>query len=163
MARSIGPGLRHQWQRLSCWPGGKWLFNRVLGLTVPYTGALGASVQTLAPGHCVVILRDRRKVRNHLRSVHAMALGNLGEMVTGLALLNSLPDRTRGILTGISINYLKKARGMLTAECHCDIPASSDDCELAINGNIRDSAGDTVASVEARWLIGPEKEQSGVH
>ena len=92
------------------------MFSRVLGLTVPYTGRLGANVQILAPGRCVVILRDRRKVRNHLRSVHAMALGNLGEMVTGLALMNSLPNKTRGILTGISVNYLKKARGTLTAE-----------------------------------------------
>jgi len=163
MARSIGPELRHQWQRLSCWPGGKWLFSRVLGLTVPYTGRLGASVHTLAPGYCVVILRDRRKVRNHLGSVHAMALGNLGEMVTGLALMNSLPEKTRGILTGFSISYLKKARGMLTAECHCDIPDSSDTCELTLAGDIRDTAGDTVATAEARWLIGPEKEQSGVH
>jgi hypothetical protein len=92
-----------------------------------------------------------------------MALGNLGEMVTGLALLNSLPDRTRGILAGFSINYLKKARGTLAAECYCDIPNSSETCELTLAGTIRDTAGDTVATVEARWLIGPEKEQSGVH
>jgi len=108
-----------------------------------------------------VILRDRRKVRNHLRSVHAMALGNLGEMVTGLALMNSLPDKTRGILTGISISYLKKARGMLTAECRCDIPDSSATCEPTLTSDIRDSAGDTVATVEARWLVGPEKDPSG--
>jgi len=161
MARSIGPGLRHQWRRLSCRPGGKWLFSRVLGLTVPYTGRLGARVQALAPGHCVVTLRDRRKVRNHLGSVHAMALGNLGEMVTGLALMNSLPDNTRGILTGFSIRYLKKARGILTAECRCDIPNSSDSRELTLAGDIRDASGDTVATAEARWLIGPEKEQPG--
>ena len=163
MARSIGPGLRHQWQRLSCWPGGKWLFSRALGLTVPYTGRLGAGVETLASGHCVVTLRDRRKVRNHLGSVHAMALANLGEMVTGLALMNSLPDKTRGILTGFSISYLKKAHGILTAECRCDIPNSSDRHELTLTGDIRDTAGDTVATAEARWLVGPEKEQPGVH
>jgi len=163
VARSIGPGLRHHWQRLSCWPGGKWLFSRVLGLTVPYTGKLGSRVQTLVPGYCVVILCDRRKVRNHLRSIHAMALANLGEMVTGLALLNSLPDRTRGILTGFSISYLKKARGTLTAECRCEIPNSGDTCELTLTGIIHDTAGDTVATAEARWLIGPEKEQSGAH
>jgi len=163
MARSIGPGLRHRWQRLSSWPGGKWLFSRVLGLTVPYTGSLGASVHTLTPGHCVVVLNDRRKVRNHLQSVHAMALGNLGEMVTGLALLNSLPDRTRGILTGISIQYLKKARGILKGECRCGIPDSNVNREMTLTGTIRDLAGDTVATVEAHWLIGPEKEMSGAH
>ncbi len=92
-----------------------------------------------------------------------MALGNLGEMVTGLALMNSLPDKTRGILTGISISYLKKARGKLSAECRCDIPGSDATDELTLTGDIRDSTGDTVASVEARWLIGPEKDPSGAN
>ncbi|MFQ5644483.1 MAG: DUF4442 domain-containing protein, partial [Thiogranum sp.] len=114
-------------------------------------------------GHCVVTLRERRKVRNHLHSVHAMALANLGEMVTGLALLNGLPDRTRGILTGFSIRYLKKARGALSAECRCDVPDSSAACELTLTGDIRDSAGDTVATIEACWLVGPEKETPGAH
>ena len=163
MTRSIGPGLRHYWQRLARWPGGAWLFSRALGLTVPYTGTLGARVQRLTPGHCRVTLRDRRRVRNHLRSVHAIALANLGEMVTGLALLNSLPDRTRGILTGISVDYLKKARGTLCAECRCDIPDSNAAGEQSVTGTIRDSAGDTVATVQARWLIGPEKEDPGVN
>jgi len=163
MATSIGPGLRHYWQRLARWPGGAWLFSRMLGLTVPYTGTLGARVRVLAPGHCMVTLNEHRKVRNHLRSVHAMALANLGEMVTGLALMNSLPDRTRGILTGISVDYLKKARGTLSAECHCDIPENNASSEVTLAGAIRDSAGDTVASVQARWLIGPEKEDSGAH
>lgn len=162
MARSIGPGLRHYWQCLTRWPGGTWLFSRALGLTVPYTGTLGARVRLLTPGHCRVTLRERRRVRNHLHSVHAMALANLGEMVTGLALMNSLPDRTRGILTGISVDYLKKARGTLSAECICDIPDDNTAGEQSVTGTIRDSAGDTVATVQARWLIGPEKEDRGV-
>ncbi len=104
-----------------------------------------------------MILRDRRKIRNHLRSIHAIALCNLGEMVTGLALMNSLPDNTRGILTGISVDYLKKARGRLTAECFCTIPDSSEQHEYTLRGEIRDTTGDPVATVSARWLIGPEK------
>ncbi len=103
-------------------------------------------------------LRDRRKVRNHLHSVHAIALCNLGEMATGLALMNSLPENTRGILTGISVDYLKKARGRLTAECFCSIPDSNEQREYTLRGEIRDAAGDPVANIDARWLIGPEKE-----
>lgn len=157
MAHSIGPGLRQYWNRSSALPGGKWLFSRLLGLMAPYTGTIGAVVQVLEPGHCSVILRDRRKVRNHLQSVHAMALCNLGEMVTGLALMNSLPDKTRGILTHLSISYLKKARGLLTATCHCDIPTDNRECENLLTGRIHDANGDLVAEVQARWLIGPEK------
>lgn len=156
MAQSIGPALRHYWHRACLLPGGKWLFSRLLGRVVPYTGTLGATVQVLEPGHCVVVLRDRRRVRNHLRSVHAIALCNLGEMATGLALMNSLPDATRGILSGLSIDYLKKARGLLTASCHCPVPRDNREDEHLLTGKIHNADGDLVAEVTARWLIGPE-------
>jgi len=102
MSHSIGPALRRRWHQLSAVPGGRWLFSRLLGWVAPYTGTLGGRVEALEPGYSRVVLRDRRAVRNHLRSVHAIALCNLGEVATGLALMNSLPDKTRGIL----VSYL---------------------------------------------------------
>jgi acyl-coenzyme A thioesterase PaaI-like protein len=160
MARSIGPALRHYWQSASKLPAGKWLFSRILGLVVPYTGSLGATVEHLEPGYCVVSLKDRRKVRNHLHSVHAIALANLGEMATGLALMNALPDNARGILVGLSVRYLKKARGRLTANCRCRVPANNHEAEPLLKGEIHDSEGQLVAEVEARWRIGPVQETS---
>jgi len=161
MAQSIGPALRQYWSRACSLPGGKWLFSRLLGRVVPYTGTIGATVRVLEPGHCVVALRDRRKVRNHLHCVHAIALSNLGEMATGLALMNSLPDKTRGILTSLSIAYMKKARGLLTASCHCEVPVDNREGEHLLSGKIHDVAGDLVAEVTARWLVGPEP--TGAH
>jgi len=157
MAPSIGPGLRRYWHRAGALPGGKWLFSRLLGRLVPYTGTIGATIRVLEPGYCVVVLRDRRKVRNHLHSVHAIALCNLGEMATGLALMNGLPDKTRAILSGLSIAYMKKARGLLTASCRCAVPTDNRENEHLLNGKIHDEAGDLVAEITARWLIGPEK------
>lgn len=138
-------------------PAGKWLFSRALGRRVPYTGNLGARVRVLEPGHCVVELRERRRLRNHLDSIHAMALANLAEMVTGLALMNSLPDGTRGILTGFSIDYLKKARGTLVAECRCEIPQDPANAKHTLTGEIHDRSGALVAVARARWLTGPER------
>jgi acyl-coenzyme A thioesterase PaaI-like protein len=154
--QSIGPGLRLWWGRLAGYPGGKWLFSRLLGRYVPYSGSIGADIRALEPGYCQAMLRDRRRVRNHLHSIHAMALANLGELVTGLALMNSLPDNTRGILTGFSIDYLKKARGRLRAECRCAVPADHSEQTFELDGAIRDTDGEVVATVQARWLIGPE-------
>ena len=157
MAQSIGPSLRKNWARISNIPSGKWFFSRILGRTAPYTGSIGANILTLSPGHCVVSMRDRRKVRNHLSSIHAMALCNLGEMVTGVALMNSLPDKTRGILSRFSIEYVKKARGSLVAECHCDVPPNNQERELELIGKIHNTSGEIVAIAKAIWLIGPEK------
>lgn len=158
MTQSIGPTLRRQWRLLSGLPAGNWLFSRLLGLVVPYTGSIGGVVTRLEPGHCRVTLKDRRKVRNHLRSVHAIALCNMGEMVTGLALMNSLPDNTRGILKGLSVEYLKKARGKLTASCQCEVPTDNQSRDYEITATICDIANEPVAMIKAHWLIGPEKE-----
>ena len=143
------------WQRLSRWPGGRWLFSLLLGRFAPYSGTIGARIDELRPGFARVSLRDRRKVRNHLRSIHAIALINLGEIATGLAVLSTLSSDMRGIVTGIQAEYLKKARGTLIAEAAFQLPQDlQDDTPCDVEVDLRDSSGETVTRVRATWLIG---------
>ena len=154
---SVSEQLQKNWQRLSGLPGGKRLFSAMIGKMAPYTGSIGAVVEELRPGYARVILHDRRKVRNHLDCVHAVALINLGEVTTGLACMSGMPRDARGILKGLSIEYHKKARGRLTAECHCEIPSTSERQQYQVEGQIRDREGTLVSTVHATWLIGPRK------
>lgn len=150
-----GERLRASWRRLSKVPGGKTLFSFMLAWMTPYSGTIGARVTDLEPGWCRVTLRDRRRVRNHLASVHAMALANLAEMASGLAVLVGLPPRVQGIVTGFSISYQKKARGLLTAECRVgglDVAAEQ---EYEAPVTITDVRGDVVARATARWRLRP--------
>jgi acyl-coenzyme A thioesterase PaaI-like protein len=152
----VGVKMRNLWQRLSALPGGKLLFSLVIGIVIPYTGSMRARVEQLQPGHAIVRLRDRRRVRNHLRSIHAIALANLAEFTTGLATLSGMPDTARAILVGLEIEYSKKARGDIIGECITSIPVTDDRQEYKIEVILRDSTGDTVATAWARWLIGPQ-------
>jgi uncharacterized protein (TIGR00369 family) len=152
-----GERLRASWRRLSKLPGGKTLFSLLVGWMTPYSGTIGARVAELEPGWCRVTLRDRRRVRNHLASVHAMALANLAEMTSGLAVLVSLPPGVQGIVTGFSISYQKKARGLLTAECRVsgrglDVTTEQEYEALV---SITDTQGDLVAHATARWRLRP--------
>lgn len=156
-----GDFIRSAWARLAPLPGGRWLFSRLVGRAVPYTASIGAVVEALRPGHATVALRDRRAVRNHLGSVHAVALVNLAEFASGLAMLAGLPSGSRGIVTALSMEYLKKARGRLVARCDCAPPAPDFAGELELRPAIADAAGDVVARAVVRWSIRPAGARHG--
>ena len=107
--------IRQAWDLLIRVPGGKAVFSRIIGRMAPYTGSIHAQVQVLRVGHAEVTMADRKAVRNHLDCVHAIALANLAELAGNVALFYSMPDDARFIVSGMEIEYLKKARGMITA------------------------------------------------
>ena len=148
--------IKKMYQRCEKLPFGKRIFSYCVGRMARYTGSMGAQVQELRDGYARITLRDRPKVRNHLKSVHAIAMMNLGELTTGLAFLYGVSEGTRGIPTNLSIEYVKKARGLLTSECNCEIPKSNETQNCDLVAVIKDQAGDVVARAKATWRIGPE-------
>lgn len=150
--------LRQLWDRIGDLPGGKRVFSRMVGRMAPYTGTIDARVVELREGFARVELDDRRKVRNHLRSVHAVALVNLAELTGNLALSYSLPDDARFIVAGLSIEYVKKARGTITATSECPVPRSSERQEHEVPVVMTDRQGDVVARATLRSLVGPKPQ-----
>lgn len=153
-----GRRLLRLWRRLEGVPGGRWLFHRVLYATVPYSGSTGARVVHLEPGRAELHLADRRRVRNHLRSVHAVALANVGELTSGLAMLTALPSDVRGIVVRLEVDFVKKARGRLTATARVEVPEVGEPLEHPVTAEIRDGEGDVVAHTTVRWRLAPREE-----
>jgi acyl-coenzyme A thioesterase PaaI-like protein len=153
---SPGDRLLRAWIRTRGLPLGDYAFSWFVARMAPYTGSMGAVIRALEPGYARITLRDRRSVRNHLASVHAVALANLGELATGLAVTTLLPPAARGIPIRLSVGYLKKARGTITAEGRSappgEIRAPIDHRAVA---ELRDADGDMVAEVAATWRLGP--------
>ena len=130
------------------------IFGMLFGTMVPYSGSIGASVLTLEPGHAKLALRDRRAVRNHLGSIHAVALTNLGELTSGLAMTTALPAGVRGIVLRIESEYGKKARGTLVAEARVTVPEVKGDMDHEVRADISDASGAMVATVRVHWRLG---------
>jgi acyl-coenzyme A thioesterase PaaI-like protein len=152
-----GERLLGLWRRCQRLPLGRQLFGFLLDMQVPYSGSIGATVLKLEAGNARVELRDHRGVRNHLGSIHAVALTNFGEVTSGLAMMTALPAHVRGIVLRIETVYAKKARGTLVCDCQVSVPAVSGNVDHEVRADIRDTSGDVVATVRVLWRLGPAK------
>jgi acyl-coenzyme A thioesterase PaaI-like protein len=153
--------LRHAWDLLSGMPGGKLVFSRLVGRMAPYTGTIHATVTVLRAGYAEVEMADRRAVRNHLNCVHAIALANLAELAGNVALAYSLPDDARFIVSGMEIEYMKKARGTITAVGEPPVPRTSARAQYDVPVTLRDASGDAVARMVLHSLVGPKPGSPG--
>lgn len=135
---------------------GRKTFSFLFGKFVPYTGSIGAEIVELSVGNATVAMRDSRKLRNHLKSLHAIALANLGEATTGLAVNYDLPENMRAILVRFEIDYLKKARGTIKAICRIE-PQKIKVGDVIVEGVLQNSASETVAKIRAIWKVGEKK------
>ena len=150
-----GETLLRLWAKAQSLPGGTRLFSRMVGRMAPYTGTIGAQVLALETGYARLAMRERRRVQNHLRSIHAIALINFLEETTGMAMVSRFPTGLRGIVTHIEIDYLHKARGIITAECWAPEIDEVSGGDYTVEADIKDAAGRVVARGRAQWRLGP--------
>ncbi len=148
--------IRQAWDLISPLPGGKVVFSRLIGRMAPYTGTIHAHVSVLRTGYAEVEMADRKAVRNHLDCVHAIALANLAELAGNIALMYSLPDDARFIVSGMSIDYIKKARGTITAIGESPVPPTSKRAAYDVIVRLRDAQGEDVARATLHSLVGPK-------
>jgi len=146
------------WQWLSPKPMGRWLFNHLISFVNPYTGSLKAQVMVLQKGYAQLQLNDRRAIRNHLNSIHAIALTNLGEFTSGLALVSQFTENMRGIPVDIHVEFLKKARGKLMAECSTQLPVFTSATEHTVVAEIKNTEQELVARIRVKWKLSYKTE-----
>ena len=154
---SAGERLLRLWRRLEPIPGGRWLFGLAVRLMIPYTGSVSPHVLILEPGLARISIRQRRRLEQHLGSIHAIALANVAEFASGAAMSTALPPGFRGIVTKLQIEYLKKARGVVTAEARTNLPDLSVEGDHDFVANVHDEAGDLVARATVTWRLGPAR------
>lgn len=145
------------WKKFSRYPGGKLVFSWCLGLFIPYSGSITPEVQQLEPGYAKVLMRDRKRLRNHLKSIHAAALMNFAELTSGLAFISGVPNDMQAIVTHFEMDYLKKGRGDLVAEAKSEPISDKTEKKCEIEAVIRDKTDDIVARGRATWFIRPKK------
>ena len=136
----------------------RWLFSTLVCLKAPYFATIAPRIERLEPGRCEASLRHRRRVTNHLGTVHAIALCNLAELAGGLATDASLPPSMRWIPKGMEVEYLRKAVGTMRAVA--TVPAaqvgrSADAHALPVGVTVTDPAGEAVFRARITMWVSP--------
>ena len=146
-----------QWfERLGASAPGRWLFTRMVCWRAPYFASIAPRIDGLQPGRCVVRLRDRRRVHNHIGTVHAIALCNAAELAGGLAIDAALPPQLRWIPKGMQVRYLKKASGTLCATAVVPpIDAAQGAHEVHTRVEVRDRNDEVVFDADIAMWVSP--------
>ncbi|GAB3104230.1 hotdog fold domain-containing protein [Lysobacter terrae] len=146
------------YRRLNRWPAGQWLFSRAVCLRAPYFATIAPRFVALEPGRCEVTIKDRRRVHNHIGTVHAIALCNLAELSAGVMTEASLPATMRWIPKGMTVEYLKKARGTMHATATPDvaIAESANGYDLPVTVSVRDPQGEEVFRARIMMWLSPK-------
>ena len=146
--------LLSAWSKLSALPCGKWLFSKVVSFKAPYFTSIGAQFVELRKGYCEISLKKRRKVLNHIGTVHAIAMCNMAELAGGTMTDVTIPNTHRWIPKGMKVEYLAKAETNLRAVAQLDpVPNFSGPAELPVTVNVADANDKTVLrAVITMWI-----------
>lgn len=146
-------------RRLSRLPFGIWLFSRAVCFKAPYFASIRPRIDVLEPNRCEATIPDRRRVHNHIGTVHAIALCNLAELTGGLMTDASIPPSMRWIPKGMQVEYVKKAVGTLRGMATPEFPPEESVAgyELPVNVQVRNPADEIVFRARILMWVSPRR------
>src|SRR4051795_6223917 len=121
------------WRWAGRMPAGGRAFSFLFARRAPYFGTIRPRFTVLEPHHVELVIPDRRRVHNHLGTVHAIALCNGLEAAMGALAEASIPPGKRWIPKGMQVAYTAKATSDITCVAETDPSAwSSGDPEVEV-------------------------------
>ena len=148
------------WDRLKGSTSGRWLFSRFVCWRAPYFSSISPLFIELQSGRAVVSMRKRRKVKNHIGTVHAIAMANLCEIAAGTMTEVSIPQAMRWIPRGMTIRYLAKAQTAVTATATLPDISSREPQDAIVSVDVTDISGVIVVHADITMYVSPRTRYS---
>lgn len=124
-------------------------FSAMISYASPYSGSINPIVEQFDENTIKCSIKENIFLGNPFNSIHALALANLGELTSGLLMTDYLKfSKQKGIITKITIEYHKKARGKITAIC--DIKSLH---KGIIKSELYDEKNELICTVFCTWTI----------
>ncbi|NIJ74225.1 acyl-coenzyme A thioesterase PaaI-like protein [Xanthomonas sp. F4] len=122
-----------------------------------YFASIAPRITVLEPGRCEARIAHRRRVNNHIGTVHAIALCNLAELAGGLMVDASLLPSMRWTPKGMQVEYRNKALGPMHAMATPDVAiiAAERGDDLPVSVEIRDPRAKVVCVARIAMWVSP--------
>ena len=144
-----------------------WLLSLLFGRTIKFAGTAGVKVLALDFAHSKLQLCNKKKVQNHIGGIHAAAMALLGESASGFLVGMHVPDDRIPLLKSMTLNYVKRATGDLTATARLDQRRrrisrlyhaihSQEKGEVVVHVELIDSVGNAPVLAEFVWAWVPK-------
>jgi acyl-coenzyme A thioesterase PaaI-like protein len=137
--------------------------TRAFTLQVKFAGTGAVRILELEEGRAVLQMRNLRKVQNHIGTIHASAMGLLGESATGIVLGMTLPDDKVPLMKSTHIDYVRRANGALRAEA--TLPPemrarvlAEERGDFAVPVRVTDESGEEPIKCQFVWAWVPRKK-----
>lgn len=114
------------YQKLARYPFGKKIFSIIVSRVAPYFATISPKISALVPNQCTCIIKKKKSVFNHIKTVHVIAICNGLEMAMGVMAESSIPKHLRWIPKGMTVDYTAKA----DSDIRCVAKVNQDDWQV---------------------------------
>src|SRR4051812_33264178 len=129
------------WNKTRTLPMGGRVFSLLFAHKAPYFSSIRPRFTVLEPNRAELVIPDRRRVHNHLGTVHAIALCNGLEAAMGALAEATIPATKRWIPKGMKVSYTAKAVGDIPCIAETDVEqwtSSDPDLPVRVRGVMQD-------------------------
>jgi acyl-coenzyme A thioesterase PaaI-like protein len=136
----------------------------ILGNAVPFAGTARLKFELMTPEKVIVSIKNRRRVRNHIRGVHAAAMALLAETATGFCVGLNIPDDKLPLIKTLKVEYLRRAQGEMRAVAtlrpeQVEAIRTQEKGEVTVAVTITDSSGPDPIQAEMVWAWVPKQRK----
>ncbi|OUS32144.1 DUF4442 domain-containing protein [Gammaproteobacteria bacterium 45_16_T64] len=135
--------------------------SAVIGRTVRYAGTSNIYIEKLTTTESIMRLKNKKKVQNHIGSIHAAAMGLLAESATGLLVGMNVPDNAVPVIKTLHVDYEKRCKGDIKAVARLtkeqiEQITTTEKGEVSVDITVTDETGNEHISCEMIWAWVPK-------
>lgn len=138
------------------------MLNFVIRRTVKLVGTAKVEVLKLTKEESRFRIQNRKKVQNHIGTIHAAAMALIAETATGMVVGMNVPDDKYLVIKTLKVDFFKRAVGSLTAtaklsESQRQAILSEDKGEVDVAVNVIDEEGKEPIGCTMIWAWTPKR------